>query len=159
MSRSSRKISISRVIRKIRALNPKTASDIRAAGIRLRLLGKGLYRNGFKVVNCDLVIKMPIETGNGGREHSASEMRRIRRLRQFGKMEKFLPEIFYYNKTSGVLAMRYYPAYESFEDQADALGTLAGELIWCWTTIKCNDIHTENVREGPRNAVIIDLGL
>jgi hypothetical protein len=114
---------------------------------------------GFKVVNCDLVIKMPIATGNGGREHSASEMRRLRRLKRVGMLDKFLPEVFYYNKTSGVIAMRYYPPYESFEDQADALGTLAGDLIHRLTRVRCNDIHTDNVREGPRNAVIIDLGL
>jgi len=157
MKSSKRKTSAIRVIRKIQALKPASAKALREAGVRLRLLGTGLYRAGFKVVNCDLVVKFPEKTG--GRGHAASEMRRLKRLKKLGVLDKFLPEVLYYDKPTGVIAMRYYPAYEDFEAQADALGHLAGVLIHRLTRVHCSDIHTDNVRQGVKNAVVIDLGL
>ncbi len=157
MKSPKRKTPVIRIIQKIRALKPKTVADLRTAGIRLRLLGEGLYRAGFKVINCDLVVKFPEKTG--GRAHARSEMRRLSRLKKLGVLDRFLPEVLYFDRETGVIAMRYYPAFEDFEAQADALGHLAGVLIRRLTRVSCSDIHTENVRQGLKNAVIIDLGL
>lgn len=142
-------------------------NDLRKNGISLRLLGSGLYRDGYKVRDCDLVFKFPrtIELKSGkkslaeGRKHSAAEIRRLRRLRQVGALDPFLPEIFYYDKKSGVIGMRYYPTFIDFEDQADAMGNVIGKLIHSLMRVTCGDIHTENVRRNKETAVIIDLGL
>ncbi len=86
-------------------------------------------------------------------------MRRLSRLKKLGVLDRFLPEVLYFDRETGVIAMRYYPAFEDFEAQADALGHLAGVLIRRLTRVSCSDLHTENVRQGLKNAVIIDLGL
>lgn len=123
----------------------------------MRLLGKGLFRMGYKIRNCDLVIKFPM--GEEGRRHSAQEIRHVKRLKKDRTLTRFLPEIFYYSKKSGVILMRYYPQFRDFEEQADALGRLIGRLIYRVTRVPCTDVHTENVRQGPfERAIIIDLG-
>jgi len=124
----------------------------------MRLLGKGLFRTGYKVKGCDLVIKFP------GCEvedlwHSRQEVRRLNRLKKAGVLREFLPEIFFYDKKTGVIAMRYYREFVNFEKQADAMGRMIQKLIYRLTRVKCTDIHTENVRSrNIRDAVLIDLG-
>jgi 5-methylthioribose kinase len=134
----------------------------------MRLLGSGVFRQGYKVRGCDLVIKFPnpavkdIDTEN--RQHSATEIRRIRRLRAAGTLEQFLPEVFYYDKKTGVVAMRYYKEFKNFEEQADAMGRMIQKLIYRIARVRCADIHTGNVRQrnSPpahlKDAVLIDLG-
>jgi tRNA A-37 threonylcarbamoyl transferase component Bud32 len=135
--------------------------------VKLRLLGVGLYREGFKVRDCDLVIKFPrqmaLKSGKKslteGKKHSAQEIRRLRRLRQVGTLNTFLPEVFYYDKKSGVIAMKYYSKFSDFEEQADAMGGIIESLIFRLTRVRCGDIHTDNVRQDKDHAIIIDLGL
>lgn len=128
----------------------------------MRLLGTGAFRDGYKVRNCDLVIKFPQTLKAGpeeGRQHSAQEIRRLRRLRKSGTLGEFLPEVFYYDKKSGVIAMRYYREFDDFEDQADAMGKMIQKLIYRIARVRCTDIHTDNVRRGRQwNAILIDLG-
>jgi hypothetical protein len=72
-----------------------------------------------------------------------------------------LPEVFYYDKARGIIVMRKYPKYDSFEDQADAMGQMIQRLIFAVVRIRCQDIHTENVRKRRMNhdqSVLIDLG-
>jgi tRNA A-37 threonylcarbamoyl transferase component Bud32 len=123
----------------------------------MRILGEGVYRSGYKVRHCDLVIKFP--TDAEGVKHSAQEIKRLRRLKQCGTLDRFLPEVFYYDKKSGVIVMRYYPEFVDFEDEADAMGSMIGALIQRLTRVKCSDIHTDNVRQNKDDAIIIDLGL
>lgn len=132
----------------------------------MRLLGMGLFRSGYKIRNCDLVIKFPgkddVKPSDGGKEnraHSAQEIRRINRLMKTGALNRFLPEIFYHDTKTGVIVMRYYPPFKDFEELADALGRMVGDLIFRITRVKCTDVHTENVRRGPNDrAILIDLG-
>jgi hypothetical protein len=133
----------------------------------MRLLGTGMFRSGYKVRHTDLVIKFPIregkdDNGSEGIQHSTQEMRRLRRLKKAGTLNQFLPEVLYYDKKSGVIMMRYYPEFDGYEEQADAMGKMVGKLIYRIARVRCTDIHTENVRKGRwdglKNAVIIDLG-
>lgn len=150
------------MIRKLKATCPKTVAEARAAGIKMRLLGTGLFRSGYKIKNSDVVLKFPHNSGDvrlrEGIEHSTQEIRRLRRLRAVGGLDQFLPEILYYDKKAGVIAMRYYPEFEGFEEQADAMGAMIGKLLFKIARVRCTDIHTENVRKARWNAVIIDLG-
>jgi hypothetical protein len=133
--------------------------------MKLRFLGKGLFREGFKVVNSDVVVKFPLEFSMNdddpteGRIHSKQEIRRLKRLKKEGTLKRYLPEIFYYNTKTGVIAMRYYEEFDNFEEQADAMGQMMGTLIPRVTRVRCDDIHTENIRRGPNDrAILIDLG-
>ena len=167
-SRSSRRLPISRIVQKMKRVKPRTPKEARAAGIKMRLLGTGMFRAGYKVRNTDLVIKFPVLTGKNdddpseGIQHSVQEIRRLRRLKKAGTLNQFLPEVLYYDKKSGVIMMRYYPEFDGYEEQADAMGKMVGKLIYRIAGVRCTDIHTENVRKGRwdglKNAVIIDLG-
>jgi len=142
-------------------MRPTRVGQLRAAGLKLRLLGSGAFREGFKVVNADVVIKFPISKSTSqGVKHSAQEVRRIRRLRESSTLAPFLPEVLYYDRASGVIAMRYYSEFEDFEKQADAMGKMIGKMIYRISGVKCTDVHTENVRRGRGrlDCVLIDLG-
>ncbi len=69
-----------------------------------------------------------------------------------------LPEVFYYDKTKGIVVMRKYPKYWSFENQANAMGRMIQRLVYAVTRVKCQDIHTGNVRRGRAQSILIDLG-
>ena len=80
-------------------------------------------------------------------------------LKRFGTAPT--PAHFYYDKTHGIIVMRKYPKYDSFEDQADAMGQMIQRLIFAVTKVRCQDIHTENVRKRRMNhdqSTLIDLG-
>ena len=161
MPSQSRKGPIKRIVQRIRALKPRTVEEARAAGFKMRKLGEGMYRRVYKVKNYDIVFKFPgatAETKTGGRKHAAQEMNRLKRLRRCEALHRFLPEIYYYDKDSGVIAMKYYPPFADFEEEADAMGRMIGTLIQKLTRVRCNDIHTENVRQNREDTVIIDLG-
>jgi hypothetical protein len=122
-----------------------------------------MFRECCEIQNCDLVVKFPLarKKYRSGKRHSATEVARLERLKQHRIMLPHLPEVFYYDKAKGILVMRKYPKYDSFEDQADAMGRMIQRLIYVVTKIRCGDIHTENVRKRRMNhdqSVLIDLG-
>ena len=163
MSKRRSKIPIARALKKIREARPRTHKDFKAIGLPLRWIGTGAFRECCEVLNCDLVVKFPLprKKGVSGKRHTATEMARLKRLRKHRVMLPHLPEVFYYDKTHGIIVMRKYPKYDSFEDQADAMGQMIQRLIYAVTRVKCQDIHTENVRKRRMNhegAVLIDLG-
>lgn len=136
--------------------------ELRAAGLRLRLQGAGAFREAFRFVNCDLIVKFPrSKTTSEGIKHTQEEIERLRQLQKHAKLRRYLPEIFYYDRGSGVIVMRYYPEFEDYEKTADAMGEMIGKLIQAVTGVPCTDIHTENVRKGPggrKEVILIDLG-
>ena len=141
---------------------PTTPEAARAAGIEMRLLGKGLFRSGYKVRGCDIVIKFPLRTSNKTElenvQHARQEIARLKRLRKVAELVPYLPEVFYYDPKSGVTAMRHYPMFRDFEEQADAMGRMIQKLIFRIARVRCTDIHTENVRRQNQDAILIDLG-
>lgn len=157
----SRKISLSQIVSKLRAVRPTRVGQLRAAGLKLKLLGVGAYREAFKVTNSDVVIKFPAsKTTSEGIKHSAMEIKRIRKLRESSTLTPFLPEVIFYDRKAGVVAMRHYETFENFELQADALGKMIGKMMSRISGMRCTDVHTENVRRGrgKLDAVLIDLG-
>lgn len=162
MRKHSRKIPIKYALRKIRSRKPTSPKEFKAIGLTLRYIGSGAFRSVCKIVNCDLVVKFPLESDvPTGRRHTLSEVRRLARLRKSRVMQPHLPEIFYVDKVKGILVMRYYPKYDSFEEQVDSMGRLIQRLIYAHTRTRTSDIHTENVhrrRVNHEGAVLIDLG-
>lgn len=129
----------------------------------LRWISSGMFRECCEILNCDLVVKFPLarKKYRSGKRHSATEMARLDRLKKHRVMLPHLPEVFYYDSRKGIVVMRKYPKYETFEDQADAMGQMIQRLIFVVTKIRCGDIHTENVRKKRFNhdqSVLIDLG-
>lgn len=135
--------------------------SLRREGMRLRLLGVGAYREAYRIVNADVVIKFPrSKTTNEGRKHSQQEMARIKQLKENTCLAEFLPEVLYYDKSTGVIAMRHYSEFKGFEEQADAMGRMIQKMMTRLSGVQCTDVHTENVRRGRgrQDCILIDLG-
>lgn len=153
-----------RAIQKIRKNRPTNPSEFKDIGLPLRRLGAGLFRAGYKIRGCDLVVKFPLNLADKtidreGIEHTAAEMRRIRRLAQSEAIRPYLPEVMYFDKKNGIIVMKYYSKFENYEKMADAMGSMAQRLIRRISHVNCSDIHTGNVRKGARYVpVIIDFG-
>jgi hypothetical protein len=156
----STKRSIKRTLSKIRKNRPTSLLEFKALGLPVRRLGAGLFRAGYKIRGCDLVVKFPLIAGNTEAiEHTAAEMRRIRRLSQSAAIRPYLPTVHYFDKKNGIIVMQYYPKFEDDEHLADALGSMAQRLIRRISHVNCSDIHTGNVRKGSQyTPVIIDFG-
>jgi hypothetical protein len=163
---TTRKISISVALRKIRAHKPTSPAEFKKIGLPLRWLKSGVFRESLRVINCDLVVKFPLAVGRSrytgeGKRHTRTEISRWRRLRRYRFMHRYLPTIYYHDKASGTLVMSYHPKFADFEKQVDALGEFIQKLILQATGVRTTDLHGDNVHERApkaKRAVIIDLG-
>ena len=158
MTIKRRKIAVPVALRKIRTTKPTTPKEFRNIGLELRFLKSGLFRETYRVKNCDLVVKMPLV--NEKRHHTDSEIRRIKRLSRYRFMRPYLPTVFYHDTVSGTMVMSYHPPFEDHEQQVDALGKLIQTLIYKSTGVCCSDLHSENThqKKPDKGVVIIDLG-
>ena len=153
------------VLRAIVKNRPRTPEEFRKAGIKLRYLGNGVFREVYKIQGCPLVVKFPLNEEQdfaGGVQHSASEVRRIARLSHIQELKPHLPKIHYFDKENGVLVMRYYPKME--RDRAiELLGAIVKKLVSKIARVQMSDIHSDNIRHqkdasAAGRLVFVDLG-
>lgn len=154
-------MNLATTIRRIKRFRPRTFKDFGKVGIRFgKNLGEGVFREAYQIKDLPLVVKFPIE--DDGIDHSRDEMRKIRTLSKFKFLRKYLPKVYYYDRQSGVIVMKFYEDFEDYDDACDAVGTLAGELIKRLTGVSMVDIHSGNARirdyHEPPRLVLIDLG-
>lgn len=154
-------MNLATAIRRIKRFKPRTFEDFGKAGIPFgKNLGGGVFREAYQIKDLPLVVKFPIE--DDGIDHSRDEMRKIKKFSKFKFLRKYLPKVYYYDRQSGVIVMKFYEDFEDCGDACDAVGTLAGELIKRLTGVSMVDIHSENVRVRdtykPPRLVFCDLG-
>jgi len=83
--------------------------------VNLTFIGQGSYRKVYKISDLPLVVKLPIGedgTFDDNIAHTYNEMdaiKRVTRYKKYDKIRKYLPKIYYYNKTHGVILMHEYP--------------------------------------------------
>jgi hypothetical protein len=166
-----RKIPIAAALRKIRAHKPSSPAAFRKIGLPVRWLKSGVFRETCRIINCDLVVKFPLGDPDGdgrssrkyarGRQHTRTEIARIKRLLKFKFMEPYIPKVHYHDPKSGTLVMSYHPPFSDREEQIDSMGRFIQMLIERGTGVRCSDLHSDNVHKKSRNhkrVVIIDLG-
>ena len=135
-------------------------ADFRALKLPLRFIGAGVFREAYRIVGFDLVVKFP--QGSYGQKHNVTEARRIARLSRFRYLRKHLPKIHYLDP-KGVMVMRYYENAKRDWDSMDAMGELIEKLIYKATGVDCSDIHGGNCGlrlrgdETPE-LILLDLG-
>src|SRR5580698_1931501 len=94
------------VLRAIIRNRPCTPEAFRKAGIKLRYIDHGVFREVYKISGCPLVVKFPLneeQDFEGGVQHSISEVRRINRLFRIPELKPHLPKVHYHDKKNGVL--------------------------------------------------------
>lgn len=157
------------VIRRIERSKPTTAQEILDnCELPLQYIGGGAYRDTYHVIGTSVVIKVP-RTGPGDSkteqniQHSRDEFKMWHRIRKskrkFRPLRKYLPEIIYYNSTTGIMVCR---KYEKAKRNRSA-NALIVELEQTVTTIMGTtyaDIHYGNLAVDKAGKFrIIDMGL
>lgn len=136
------------VLRAIIKTHPRTPEDFRKAGIKLRYLDHGVFREVYKIQGCPLVVKFPLNEEQDfadGVQHSMSEIRRIKRLFRIQELKPHLPKIHYFDKESGVLVMSYYHRVTP-ERGVELLGKIVQKLVSKIARVQMTDIHADNIR-------------
>ena len=136
------------VIRAIIKNRPTTPERFRKAGIQLRFINHGVFREVYKVQGCPLVVKFPLNEDEGfaeGRAHSISEVNRIKRLSRIQELKPHLPRVHYHDRENGVLVMSYY--HKMSNDRAvELLGKMVQKLVSKIARVQMSDIHCDNIR-------------
>jgi len=163
-------------IRRIKKFKPTTPEEFYCAGVPLdnKTADAGVFREAVKACNLPLCVKFPLLAGkmtkNGnddyheGRWHTTTEVKRIERFSKFPFMRKYLPKIYYHDRKSGVLVMRWYDKFEDEFVGYCSLGNMVADLMYRLTGVKTLDIHggntrTSNPRKGEKgHTVLIDMG-
>jgi hypothetical protein len=134
-------------------------ADFKAAGIRLRYIDEGAFRQVYKVSGCPLVVKFPLD--KDGIQHSVSEIRRIRQLGRIKELVPHLPKIHYFDRKSGVLVTHFYPRPKNDAETVELLGKVIKKLVSRIARVGMSDIHADNVRKHRgdwMSAIFTDLG-
>jgi hypothetical protein len=159
------------VIREIAKYQPETASECRElCSFKLRKLGKGIYREVYKVVGADLVIKFPLKEEKTFKDHSRLEYRACRKVllapKKYWAIISFIPEIPHYNPTTGVLIMEYCTPVKTLASTKQCTKLIAGlvtrvvDLSWKGYRSGLADMHSGNLgfSKASDHLKIIDLG-
>jgi glycosyltransferase involved in cell wall biosynthesis len=136
------------VLRAIIKNRPRTPEEFRKAGIKLRYVDHGVFREVYKVQGCPLVVKFPLNEDQdfaGGVQHSVSEVGRIKRLLRIQELKPHLPKVHYHDKKNGVLVMSYYHRMTP-ERGVELLGKIVQKLVSKIARVQMSDIHTDNIR-------------
>jgi hypothetical protein len=163
-------------VKRIRKFSPKTPFDFAKIGVPLKTKaeGAGVFREAVRARDLSLCVKFPLcdgkmpASGNDdyheGKWHTTTEVKRIERLRKFPFMRKYLPKIYYHDRKSGVLVMRWYEAFDNDFNAYCSLGNMAADLMYRLTGVKTIDIHGGNTRTSNPNrgekgrTILIDMG-
>jgi hypothetical protein len=149
------------VLRAIIKSRPRTPEEFRKAGIKLRYIDHGVFREVYKIQGCPLVVKFPLndeQDFEGGVQHSMAEVRRIARLSRIQELKPNLPRVHYIDKKSGVLVMDYYHHITPVR-AVEELGKIIRKLVSKIARVVMSDIHADNIRRGKRGGVVFsDLG-
>ena len=159
------------VIREITKYQPETASECRElCSFKLRKLGEGIYKEVYKVVGADLVIKFPLKEEKTFKDHSRLEYRACRKVlwahKKHHAIVNFIPEIQHYNPTTGVLVMEYCTPIKKSVHTKRCKKLIAGlvklliDAVWKGHSKGDADMHSDNLGISKVNGQlkIIDLG-
>ena len=160
--KSSRVIPIRTVIARIIRNRPTSPQAFREAGIKLRFVGAGVFREVYKISGCPLVVKFPLEGEIAeGVQHSISEVNRVKRLSKIKELVPHLPKIHYHDRKNGVLIMQFYPRPRNDAETVEMLGKVIKKLVSRIARVQMSDTHADNVRKRRgdwTSAVFTDLG-
>lgn len=158
-------LSVQEVIRLFKKYKPEDRRDIKDMGLKLKLLGSGLFRRGYRINGLPVVVKIPKEDGENryesNRIHAIEEIQKIRTIRKTKKYRPFwryLPEVLYFDENSGVILMPEYGRLK--ESEANLFSSFLSNLADDLGRDDENDMHDENVGWNfeKEEYVILDLG-
>lgn len=153
-------------MQKLLKYNPKDLKDFKKLKLEMIPLSSGAYRTVYRVKGSNVVVKIPVNDDSSNRVHAREEVRAINNIKRFkrkyAKLIPMMPEVYYFNETSGVTAMKYYKKIRG--NVAYTVAGLVEDVVEL--TMKDKnlyiggmDIHGSNVHVDENgNPIIIDLG-
>ena len=161
MSRTDTRIN--RIVELFDKHKPKTLVDINALGLKTRKIGNGVYRTVYKITGFPLVIKLPANDNADCKRHSVAEaltVRKINRFKKFAILKKYMPRIYYCEKSTGVMLVHFYKPVRGSEGHA--LASVIDDLVCTIWPYAINngevDIHSGNIGIDEEQSKLIDLG-
>jgi hypothetical protein len=133
-------------LRKIRHDRPATVSAFKKI-FRLRSVGRGVFREVYRIVGTGLVVKLvrcyPEYNRPEGIRHARSEVNRIKRLRALGVLRVHLPTIHYWDRKTGTIVMDEYVTESS--ENITLLGKVIQKMVKKLIGVSMTDIHRGNI--------------
>ena len=140
------------VLRAIIKNRPRTPEEFRKAGIKLRYIDHGVFREVYKIQGCPLVVKFPLNEEQdfaGGVQHSVSEVRRIKRLFRIQELKPHLPKVRYSRQGIGRFGDELLS--QDVDNRAvELLGKIVQKLVSKIARVQMTDIHADNVQVKPQ---------
>jgi hypothetical protein len=149
---------------------PSNFDEIQALGIPIREFGagSGAFRKVYRVKGLPMVIKIP-RAGADNIAHARAEFKTICRINRFKKykpLRKYMPEILYFDYSTGIIGMRYYKPIR-WTPMNQAASNILEDLVdsyWKNNWDGVTDIGSGNIgfshdkETGNTQIVLIDLG-
>jgi hypothetical protein len=159
-------------LRRIKTKRPTSLNEFKALGLLGKYVGRGVFRETFRVTGTNLIVKFPLNEARdcrtpvykGGIAHSRTEMRRLTKLKKIKALRTHLPKVWYYDKTHGIVVMTHYIKFGGYGGwkKMELLGSVINKLIKQYAHTAMNDITGDNTRmtagEGNKRIVFVDLG-
>lgn len=104
-------------LRRIRKYRPIDPEEFRAIGVPLNKepIGEGAFRSVHKMKRIPCVVKFCLSESDGfwpqsrdSKMHTTAEVNRIKRLSKYPILRTHLPRVYWHDRESGVLVMKYY---------------------------------------------------
>lgn len=146
-----------KALRLINKNKPASQKEFEALGLKFQLIDAGCFREVFAIKGTNLVVKLPFDEG---KYHSISEIKRIEKLSKVKELVPHLPKVYYFDRKTGIIVMRYYPQIKQ-EDQIELLGKVVKKLVKRIAGVNMGDIHDNNIRKKRQDwatLIFVDLG-
>jgi len=148
---------VEQVVNDIRGAHVNTVQAVLFAGYAMKYIGSGMFRNVYKIIGANLVVKIPI--GAKGRRHALGEWEAYNRVLKsklkYLPLKAHMPTIHGFNRRTGVMVMELYrPSGKRDRKAIIKIGDVA--RVCCG---KYCDLHVDNVFKDQFGEYrIIDLG-
>lgn len=142
---------------------PKSLKDFASIGLKLYHIGNGAYRTVYKIKDSNFVIKIPKRKSD--RAHAAGEMQTINIIlkakRKHKVLKKYMPNVLYYDKYSGIIVMEQYKI-KSYKESHAIVRCLMDiiDIKWSFSaSAEDADVHSANIGFDKKgNPKFIDMG-
>ena len=155
-----------RALRLIRKHHPATLLETSQLCLRLVYHGEGAFRKAYRIAGTKLLIKFPQtadrKTTSYGyttdRCHTRSEVRKIKKLREFKSLRTHVPPVYYFNSRHGVMVTEFYPSTAGWRIENE-MRVVFSHVIKELTGVVLEDLGDDNFKLNRRGELVFaDLG-
>jgi len=144
------------IIKKIKTVRPVNVTQLRRI-CKLKRMGSGAFRRAYSIIKTDAIVKFSF--GADGISHTQDEIKNIRKIKtvkRFQRFKKYLPKIYYWDETYGVIIMEQIQMNVT-EDQASKIKAKFEKMF---PKGGFTDLHKRNVGRNKKGQIkVIDFGV